>query len=161
MKPVRNLLARHCGPGICVIDPFSGKSELGTLRNDINPDSSAHSHIDAVEFLSDLALQGIKADVLLVDPPYSPRQMKECYSRPGLGRLSCSTAVLMAQLKLLATKIVKPFGTTITFGWNSNGMGKPFVKREILLIAHGGAHNDTICVVETLDPSKSMPSEIP
>ena len=41
-------------------------------------------------------------------------------------------------------------GVVITFGWNSNGIGKTrgFEIVEILLVAHGGNHNDTICVVE-------------
>ena len=41
-------------------------------------------------------------------------------------------------------------GYAISFGWNSNGFGKShgFKKMEILLIAHGAGHNDTICVVE-------------
>jgi hypothetical protein len=36
------------------------------------------------------------------------------------------------------------------FGWNSSGVG---TKRgmeliEVLLVSHGGSHNDTICTVE-------------
>lgn len=35
-------------------------------------------------------------------------------------------------------------------GWNSAGFGKVrgYVFEEILLVAHGGAHNDTIVTVE-------------
>ena len=38
----------------------------------------------------------------------------------------------------------------LSFGWNSGGIGKSlgFEIIEILLVAHGGAHNDTICTVE-------------
>lgn len=37
----------------------------------------------------------------------------------------------------------------ISFGWNSNGIGgDEFEKVRILLVAHGGVHNDTICTVE-------------
>ena len=41
-------------------------------------------------------------------------------------------------------------GFCISFGWNSNGMGKNrgFEIVEILLVAHGGHHNDTIVTVE-------------
>ena len=47
-------------------------------------------------------------------------------------------------------RIVKPKGIVISFGWNSGGIGKTlgFKIEEILLVAHGGAHNDTICTVE-------------
>ena len=45
------------------------------------------------------------------------------------------------------TRILKPNGIVISFGWNSGGIGKVngFNIIEILMIAHGGNHNDTIC----------------
>ncbi|GAH81276.1 unnamed protein product [marine sediment metagenome] len=47
-------------------------------------------------------------------------------------------------------KKIKKGGIVISFGWNSGGFGKnrEFEIKEILLVAHGGNHNDTICVVE-------------
>lgn len=47
-------------------------------------------------------------------------------------------------------RIVKKGGKVITFGWNSGGIGKSygFEITKILLVPHGGWHNDTICVVE-------------
>lgn len=41
-------------------------------------------------------------------------------------------------------------GKVITFGWNSGGIGKTngFEISRILLVPHGGWHNDTICTVE-------------
>ena len=53
-------------------------------------------------------------------------------------------------LKKEIARVVKPNGIVISFGWNSNGIGKTkgFEIIEILLVSHGGNHNDTICVVE-------------
>ena len=47
-------------------------------------------------------------------------------------------------------RIVKPGGYVITCSWNSGGIGKKhgFEIVEILMVAHGGWHNDTIVVVE-------------
>lgn len=47
-------------------------------------------------------------------------------------------------------RIVKKDGVVISCGWNSGGIGKKygFDIVEILLVPHGGAHNDTIVVVE-------------
>lgn len=47
-------------------------------------------------------------------------------------------------------RIVKKDGRVISFSWNSGGIGKKygFKIEEILIVAHGGWHNDTICVVE-------------
>lgn len=38
----------------------------------------------------------------------------------------------------------------LSFGWNTVGMGKKrgFEIIEIMLVCHGGAHNDTICIAE-------------
>lgn len=38
----------------------------------------------------------------------------------------------------------------MTFGWNSGGIGNKygFEITRILLVPHGGWHNDTICTVE-------------
>ena len=38
----------------------------------------------------------------------------------------------------------------MSFGWNSGGIGKKygFKLNRILLVAHGGQHNDTICTVD-------------
>jgi hypothetical protein PPSC2_p0296 len=47
-------------------------------------------------------------------------------------------------------RIVKKGGKVISFGWNSGGIGKSngFKITKILLVPHGGWHNDTICTVE-------------
>ncbi len=46
--------------------------------------------------------------------------------------------------------ITKPNGVVISFGWNSNGMGlsRGFEIEKILIVAHGGPHNDTIVMKE-------------
>ena len=47
-------------------------------------------------------------------------------------------------------RIVKKGGVCITCGWNSGGIGQKygFEIEEVLLVAHGGWHNDTIVTVE-------------
>lgn len=47
-------------------------------------------------------------------------------------------------------KYLKPNGICISSTWNSNGIGKcrKFKQIEILLVSHGGNHNDTIITVE-------------
>lgn len=55
-----------------------------------------------------------------------------------------------SSVKALAAPIIKRGGIAISFGWNSVGLGKKngFEIIEILLVSHGGNHNDTICTVE-------------
>ena len=48
------------------------------------------------------------------------------------------------------SRITKSGGVALCFGWNSAGVGKTrgFDQIEILLVAHGGSKNDTICSAE-------------
>lgn len=69
------------------------------------------------------------------------------------------------------SRIVKIGGKVITFGWNSGGIGYKygFEIERILLVPHGGWHNDTICTVEVKthegdykkpEPKKKMKQEV-
>jgi len=53
------------------------------------------------------------------------------------------------------TRVLNPKGIVMCFGWNSSGVG---IRRgmeliEVLLVPHGGSHNDTICTVERKIPT--------
>ena len=52
--------------------------------------------------------------------------------------------------KNIIDQILRPGGYVLHFGWHSNGMGRKrnYEIKEILLVAHGSAHNDTICMAE-------------
>ncbi|MBC7795704.1 MAG: adenine-specific DNA methylase, partial [Pyrinomonadaceae bacterium] len=47
-------------------------------------------------------------------------------------------------------EILTPNGIVFSFGWHSNGMQQSgsYQIAEMLIVAHGGAHNDTIVTVE-------------
>jgi len=87
----------------------------------------------------------------LYDPPYSLRQVSECYKNVGIP-VTMETTQSSWRRKHLdeIARIIKPNGKVICFGWNSSGVGKTrgFKIKEILLVPHGGSHNDTICTVE-------------
>jgi hypothetical protein len=151
LAPVAELLGRYVNGGITV-DPFSRNSHVASLRNDVDPSSDAEYHMDAVEFCDKLIADGVVADVVLLDPPYSPRQMSEAYKNAGrkVGMSETQNAKLYKEVKDRLTKILKPGGIAICCGWNSLGFGvvRGFEMLEILLVPHGGAHNDTIVTVE-------------
>lgn len=99
---------------------------------------------DFVQILPD-GLNGV-----LFDPPYSNRQIKECYEGVGIPfTQSDSQSMFQYEKKQFASKI-KTGGYAICFGWNSGGFGKGlgFEMIEIMLCPHGGAHHDTIVTVE-------------
>lgn len=105
--------------------------------------------MDALEFLKQFPDE--YADGVLFDPPYSPRQVSECYKGIGLEVTQEKTSMTFySNIKNEMKRVIKPGGKVICFGWNSMGLGKKrgFKMKKILLVAHGGNKNDTICVVE-------------
>lgn len=134
------------------VDPFARNKRWATYTNDLNPATEAEHHMDAVEFLEMLAAKGVQADTLILDPPYSPRQVTECYAYSGLKATAMDTSAnFYARMRRAARKVCKNGTVVMSFGWNSCGMGEGFSPRELLLVAHGGAHNDTICFVEQMN----------
>jgi len=107
--------------------------------------------MDAIDFLMKLAGEGVKASGVVIDPPYSPTQIKECYQ--GIGIKTASDMALRGKMmkarRGLVNAITEPGSVVLSFGWNTNGMGKRGWRIvEILLISHGSDHNDTICMAE-------------
>ncbi len=152
VKPIREFVDRWMCDGVTV-DPFARNLVYpGTAyTNDLNPSTSAQYHMDAVAFLAMLVGQGVEADTIIFDPPYSPRQITECYQAAGLKATMQDTQ--SARFKKACREVIrtlcKPGTVVLSFGWNSVGMGKLFTTNEIMLVSHGGDHNDTICMAET------------
>ncbi|EDP6423545.1 adenine-specific DNA methylase [Campylobacter jejuni] len=149
IKPIRQLLFEEA-TGDIILDPFSSNnSEFSTITNDLNPKTSAQYHLDALEFLK--LFENESVDTVLYDPPYSPRQVSECYKNFGISITSLETSGhwRASHLNEIA-RILKPNGKVISFGWNTNGAGKKrgFEIKRILIVAHGSSHNDTLVTVE-------------
>ena len=147
---LRKFVDRYTDREKVIVDPFAGNCEIGTITNDLNPDTKAKYHMKAHDFLQMLVNQGVKSDVVLFDPPYSPRQITECYAGVGLRTTQKDTqSSFYTELRGMVRALVKPGGFVLSFRWNSTGVGKDgFTMLEILLVAHGGSHNDTICVAQ-------------
>ena len=153
IKPIAELLNRYIGNGINWIDPFAGDNSPVQITNDHNPERESEYHLEALEFVEKIKeLTGIEQfDGALFDPPYSYRQVSEHYKVIGkkATQLDTSTNFYNRVLNPLA-KIIKVGGYCISFGWNTNAIGKNrgFEIIEILIVAHGGHHNDTLVTVE-------------
>ncbi len=146
IKPIAELVARYVGDGLGWIDPFAGKYSPAELTNDLNPDIESRYHLEALAFLKQL--NGHSYRGILFDPPYSLRQIKELYD--NIGRPVTGLELNFGNLRHIVEHLIHPGGISISFGWNSIGMGKThgFEIIEILLVSHGRAHNDTIVTVE-------------
>ena len=149
IKPIKRLIDKYVGDGKGWLDPFAGMYSPAEYTNDLNPKMKVKYNLEALEFLNKLKV--VKSPGCLFDPPYSLRQIMECYE--GIGKdvdKKWATTNFYTDVKNeLAEKII-PGGYAICCGWNSIGLGKKrgFKLIEILLVCHGRLHNDTICVVE-------------
>ena len=155
IKPINKLLSKYVHDENNWIDPLAGENSPAEITNDMNPKKQVKYHLHAKEFVAQLTGEYYGC---LFDPPYSLRQVKECYDKIGIKLFQEDTQRFPQNvIELIAPKI-KTNGIVITFGWNSQGFGKKlgFEIIEILLVAHGRSHNDTIVVVERKASCKSM-----
>jgi len=159
IKPISELIDRYYTPSIslngAVIDPFANNAwdikdpYNFIVTNDLDPSYNTTEHKDALDFMKDFIDESVK--MVFYDPPYSPRQVSECYKSLDMTvNMQTTQSSYWGNQKKEISRIVKQGGYVITCGWNSGGIGKTngFEIVEILLVAHGGWHNDTIITVE-------------
>jgi hypothetical protein len=156
IKPIKELIARYVPEGGYEwFDPFAGWNSPAQCTNDSNPDAPTAYHLDCVEFLQGL-IRGLNMDAnptrlkgVLLDPPYTAHQTVQMYHGYGLDPKG-EKRKTMSIVKDLSAELIQLGGYALNFGYNTNGMGinRGFVMVEILLVPHGGSHNDTIVTVE-------------
>lgn len=160
IKPIGSFVQRYLSHSTVSVDPFARNKRWSTHTNDLNPTTEAECHMKAFDFLAMLVSKGVKADLVVFDPPYSLRQTKECYEGIGIKFTYEDTlnVGLWQNEKKICNELLSDNGVFLQFGWHSNAMGKKygFEIQEILLVAHGRSHNDTICVAEKRNNNQQM-----
>jgi len=152
IPPIGDMVQRYLKTSMVSCDPFARNMGWTTYTNDLNPNTAAEFHMDAEAFLRMLIGQGIRCDLVILDPPYSPRQISECYKEAGIkcGMNDTQNAALYSRVRNVVAELLTSDGIVLSFGWNSTGMGDKhgFGIVELMLVCHGAAHNDTICLAE-------------
>lgn len=153
IKPIKALIERVLSSKVkpIVVDPFVRNSPFKSISisNDLDETIEANYNMDALDFLKSLKDQSV--DILLYDPPYSVRQVSECYKKLGKTvNFETTQSTFWTYLKAEIARICKTDSIVVSCGWNSGGIGKTlgFNIEEILMVPHGGPHNDTIITVE-------------
>lgn len=156
IKPIKELIQKYIQKTDIVLDPFANehsiKNEIACkkyISNDIDTSFNTDFHLDAQNFMKSFDDNSI--DVVLYDPPYSPRQIKECYQKLNKTvTIEDTKSSYFSRFKEEIARVLKPGGICISCSWNSNGIGKKygFELIEILDVAHGSRHNDTLVTVE-------------
>ena len=149
IKPIKEFVERYVQNAEIIVDPFANDCKYGTITNDLNPKFDTTYHLDALEFLGFIKTES--CDLVIYDPPYSLRQVKECYEGVGITVTAEHTKASWRAKHLdEIQRILKPGGYALCFGWNTNGVGKKrgFELQEVLIVPHGGSKNDTLCTAE-------------
>jgi hypothetical protein len=152
IPPIRTLVKSYLHKSKVSVDPFARNKRWATYTNDLNPETAAERHLDAGDFLQRLVNEGVIADLVIFDPPYSPRQVKEVYETVGkhFGIDDQWNTGRWTKERELVAQLQPSGGIAISCGWNSQGIGlqNGYELVEQLNVCHGGAHNDTIVTVE-------------
>lgn len=158
IKPIGEFVKKYLAQSKVSIDPFARNKRWCTYTNDLNPETEAEHHMECEDFLQMLIHDKVRADLFLLDPPYSPRQVKECYDSIGrkMAMEDAWGGAARKRRRLLIEQICLPGSVVLTFGWNTTGMGPAWEIEEIMLCAHGSDHNDTICMAE-----RKLPEGVP
>ena len=153
IKPIGDLIRRYgfVDEPLTFIDPFCRDSIFKEycISNDLDPEIRADYHMDALDFIKMFGTEQIHG--VLFDPPYSPRQVSECYRSLDMTvNMQTTQSSFWGNIKKEVARVLTPGGVCITCGWNSGGIGKSngFEIEEVLMVPHGGWHNDTIVTVE-------------
>ena len=111
--PINQLIKSEITSGLW-IDPFANKNKIATITNDLNTEFDTDYHLDALDFLK--MFDDNSVDGVLYDPPYSPRQISECYNNVGLSiNFKDTQSSFWGNHKKEISRIVKSGGKVISF----------------------------------------------
>ncbi len=123
VPPIRDLIHEvicGCDDEPIIVDPFARNCSIGTITNDIDPETDALYHMDALDFLTRV-VKTDSADLVLFDPPYSPRQVSEVYRRLGKSvNMETTQASFWTEFASWLTAV----GTTIRYALSRSGIRK-------------------------------------
>lgn len=119
IKPIQELIQRYIYPGAVIVDPFANDSKIATITNDIDEQYDTDYHLDALDFLK--MFNDNSVDIVLYDPPYSSRQVSECYKKINKSvNKETTQSSYWSKQKEEIVRILKQDGICISCGWNSN-----------------------------------------
>ena len=105
IKPIEELIQKY-SYGV-IIDPFANNNKFATITNDLDTEFDTTYHMDATDFLK--MFDNCSVDTILYDPPYSPRQVSECYKKLGKTvNMNTTQASYWSQQKQEISRIIKP-----------------------------------------------------
>jgi hypothetical protein len=113
---------------IKICDPFAREGFVGKLpnciSNDLNPEFPTDYNLEFKDFARVMNMHNQDFDLLVFDPPYSLRQLKEHYDGIGKNLKLWQTHNMWGTGKNLITEHMPVGSITISLGWTTAGFGK-------------------------------------
>lgn len=134
------MLHRSVNP--VIVDPFARNCSWGTMTNDIDENTDAQSHMDALLWLE--SIDRSIADYVLFDPPFSRRQAEEKYS--GHVNVYTDPGYVTKCFKEIE-RILKNGGKVLKLGYNSTKHSKLLDLEKGWVVNFGGNRNDVIMTI--------------
>jgi len=125
-----------------IVDPFARNCKWGTITNDLDENTDAIHHMDALEFLKSIKTRS--ADYVLFDPPFSERQAE----RYELGHKNIYTdPAYLSKCFFHIGRILKNNGLVLKLGYNSSRNNKNLELVKGWLVNFGASRNDVIMTI--------------
>ena len=90
VPPIAEFVKKYLRGSVVSVDPFARNCGWATYANDLNSNTAAQRHLEALDFLKMLHGREVRPGLVLFDPPYSRKQVKEVYE--GIGVVIISEA---------------------------------------------------------------------
>lgn len=123
-----------------VADPFARNCTVGTRTNDIDPDTTAQDHMDALLWLE--SQPDIYFDAVIFDPPFSKTQAERKYES-GHVNVYTDPKYIKDCFSEIA-RILKPGGRVLKLGYNSTRHNPLLDLKKGWCVCFGGCRNDVI-----------------
>jgi|TARA_R110000824_G_scaffold400416_1_gene607902 hypothetical protein len=126
--------------GLQIADPYARNCRIaGPHTNDIDPNTEAKFHLDALDFLC--SLESSAFDAVIFDPPFSEYQAKR-YEH-GTANIYTTPGAVKDQM-CEVERVLKPGGYLLKFGYNTSRHKGHFDLIRVMVVNHGANHNDTL-----------------
>jgi len=126
--------------GLKIADPYARNCRIaGEYTNDIDPETDAKFHLDALDFLC--SMDSGAFDAVIFDPPFSEYQAKR-YEH-GTANIYTTPGAVKDQMCEIE-RILKPGGYLLKFGYNTSRHKGHFDLIRVMVVNHGANHNDTL-----------------
>lgn len=123
-----------------IIDLFARDCQWADITNDIDPNTKAKFHLDALDFIK--SQKSNSSRIILFDPPFSSIQAERYEA--GDTNLYASGPAKISKIYKNSFRVLVAGGVFVKLGYNSTRPHKGFKLHSLKIVNFGGSRNDVI-----------------